>query len=98
MIDLGFIKVDSFTFFAILVGIALFVVQLVLAFKVRYLILKLLPTVLVIIAAIVCFAGLISTESWDALGWLLLLIYDLIYIAVDVFAWIVYGVVRIFKK
>ena len=100
MVNLGFVKIDASNFIAIVIGIVIFVVQLILLFKKKKLIIKLLPTILFVIAAIVFLIGFSTTggNGWDALGWLLLLVFDIIYFAVCAGAWLIYGIVKLFKK
>ena len=100
MVDLGFIKIDTSNFIAILIGIAIFVVQLILLFKAKKLIIKLMPTILFVIAAIVFLIGFATTggNGWDAVGWLLLMVFAIIYLGVSAFAWVVYGIVKLIKK
>ena len=100
MVDLGFIKIDTSNFIAILIGIVVFAVQLVLLFKVKYLIIKLLPVFLAILFGMVCLIGFACTggNGWDALGWLLLTVFDFIYFAVIAFAWLILGLVKLVKK
>ena len=98
MIDLGFIKIDTSNFIAILIGIVVFAVQLVLLFKVKYLIIKLLPTILTIVVGVVCFICMSLTEGWDAVGWLLLMVFCLIYLGVCAFALLIYGIVKLITR
>ena len=100
MVDLGFIKIDASNFIAILIGIAVFTVQLILLFKVKWLIIKLLPAILSVAMAIICLIGFALTggNGWDALGWLLLIVFDIIYFGVIAFTWLTYGIVKLIKK
>ncbi len=98
MVDLGFIKIDTSNFIGILIGIAFFVVQLILLFKVKFIIIKLLPAILLVIAGIVCFIGMSLTNGWDVLGWFLLLVFAIIYLCVCAGAWLIYGIVKLIKK
>ena len=98
MVDLGFVKIDSSNFIAIVIGIAFFVLQILLVFKVKLLIIKLLPTILTIIVGVVCFICMSLTEGWDAVGWLLLMVFCLIYLGVCAFALLIYGIVKLITR
>lgn len=98
MVDLGFIKIDTSNFIAILIGIAVFVLQLILLFKVKSLLIKLLPDILMMVFGLVCFICMNVTQGWDAVGWLLLMVFAIIYLGVSAFAWVIYGIVKLIKK
>ena len=100
MVDLGFIKIDFSNFIAMLIGVVIFTLQLILLFKTKRLIIKLLPTFLAILLAIIFLIGFALTggNGWDALGWLLLIVFDIIYVGVIAFSWIIYGIIKLIKR
>ncbi len=98
MVDLGFIKIDASNFIAIIIGIVIFALQMILLFKGKFLIIKLLPILLCAIASVVFIITTFTTEGWDALGWLLLFVFALIYLGVCAFAWVVYGIIKLFTR
>lgn len=98
MVNLGFIKIDASNFIAILIGIAVFVLQLILLFKVKSLLIKLLPDILMMVFGLVCFICMNVIQGWDAIGWFLLMVFAIIYLGVSAFAWLIYGIVKLIKK
>ncbi len=97
MVNLGFVKIDFSNFIGILIGLVIFVVQLILLFKGKYIIIKLLPVILLVTAGIVCFIGLLLSTGWDAIGWLLLVVFAIIFLCVCAGAWAIYGIVKLIK-
>ena len=98
MIDLGFITLDVGNLIAILFCMVVFVVQLVLCLKVKFLFVKLIPLILGVIASVGFFIGLNVSEGWDAIGWLALFLYALIFLACIVASWLIYGIIKLITR
>lgn len=72
--------------------------QLFLCFKVRNLLIKLLPiiTLLILIVSFFCMSQF--AEGWDGLGYIILAMLAGILLVACVFAWIIWFVVKRIKK
>ena len=65
-------------------------IQLFLCFKLENTFIKLVPTLLFLIATIAFFILTLLSQSWDALGYLLLAIFAGALLASSLVAWIIY--------
>ena len=78
--------------------LVVFAIQLVLCFKVKFLIIKLLPVLALFIATIVFIVLMKLVSGWDALGYLLLALVTGIGVLVCGFAWFIWGVIKLIKR
>ena len=95
---LTFIEEYKQQIFYILIGVALFIVQLIFCFKANRAFFKLFPTLLSLLAGIVFLICTFTAEGWNAVGFLILALYSGIALLVCGAGWIVFGVTRIFKR
>ena len=72
--------------------------QLFLCFKVRNLLIKLLPIITFLILIISFFCMSQFAEGWDGLGYIILAMFAGILLVACVFAWIIWFVVKRIKK
>lgn len=87
MVDLGLFELKTEVFVA-LVSVAVFVVQLGLCFKVKSLLIRLVPAVLLFVAATVfIILAYVYYESWDGLGALLLGLCLAVLLLICALAW-----------
>ena len=96
MFDIHANGLDLGTVFLILIPLVL-LVQLLLCFKVKPLIIRLLPAVvLAAITALLLIATLIS-NGWDSLGYLILTLWAAVHLAACGVGWAVWGISRLIK-
>ena len=95
---LTFIEEYSQQLLYILIGLALFIVQLIFCFKAERAFFKLLPVLLCLLAGIAFLICVFVMEGWNALGFLILAIYCGFAVLVCVASWIVFGITRFFKR
>ena len=69
MFDIWIGEVDSTTLFVIAAVLFVFPVQLLLCFKAKKLLVKLLPPIFLTVAAIIFFAMAFVAQDWDAIGY-----------------------------
>lgn len=72
--------------------------QLLLCFKVRSVIIRLLPLIALFILTALFTYGTITVNGWDGLGYLLLAFLTAILFGVCCVCWAVFGIVRYVKK
>ena len=88
---------DLGTVFLILIPLVL-LVQLLLCFKVKPLIIRLLPAlILALITALLLIATLIS-NGWGSVGYLILTVWSAILLAACGVGWAIWGISRLIKK
>ncbi len=77
-------------------GIALLIfgLQLLLCFRVRHLLLRLIPGLLFVLLAVFFVILILTTEGWGVLLYLVLLILTGYAIALDALAWLVWLIVQ----
>ena len=96
MFDIHAGGLDLGTVFLILTPLLL-LVQLLLCFKVKPLIIRLLPAaILAVITALLLIATLIS-NGWGSLGYLILTLWAAILLAACGIGWAVWGISRLIK-
>ena len=78
--------------------VVVFAIQLVLCFKVKFLIIKLLPILALFVATIAFIIIMLVTTGWDAIGYLLLALITGIGVLVCGFAWFIWGVYKLIKR
>ena len=81
----------------VLLALLLLALQLLLCFKVKSRLLRLLPVLLCVLAGIFFFVMMFIAEGWDVLGYLLLLLLAAIFAAACVIAWMLWGIAAIIK-
>ena len=89
---------DMKEFLLIVFSVVMFVLQLWLCLTIKRVILRLLPTVLTGVPAIVFFVMIFFASGWDALGFLLLFIITCVPLGGCLLAWIVFGVISLIKR
>lgn len=89
---------DPTTLLIVAACIVAFVIQLLLCLRSRRVWVRLIPTVLSVLVAAVFFGMIYLFEGWDAIGYLLLAIIACFPAATCIFAWLIFGIVCIFRK
>ena len=79
---------------AVLIVIAVFVLQLIFCSKANRVFFKLLPTIITFISAAGCFIMIYISNGWDAVGYLFLAIFAAFCFAVCLLAWLLWGIFR----
>lgn len=98
MIDVRMRNMDVTTFFWIITILAILTIQLLLCFKVKSRVIRLLPIVLFSISTIVLFHKAVSISGWGGLLYLLYAIYSGIMTFVCGIGWFVWAIIRFIKK
>ncbi len=73
-------------------------IQLLLCFKVRWLIIRLIPTILLPLLGIACLIRALTISGWGSLGYLLLMIYIAFIWIIDGVAWGIWGMIKHIRK
>ena len=89
-----FFSADRVRFLLIFHAVPVFCLQLLLCRNVKWILIRLLPLLLELLAVWVCVLGMLGTESWDSLGWAMLLWLTFAPAAGIALGWAVYGVQR----
>ena len=93
MIDFGIFKIKT-ELFLLIVAVLLFLLQLLLCFKVKSLTLRFLPT-LILGAMIAVFVILtFLTDGWDSLGFLVLAIWTALLLIPCGIGWLVWAIIK----
>ena len=90
--DLGIIAVLG------AVGLIVIAVQLVLCFKAKKLIIKLLPSILLVAAVIVFYAMIFIIQDRAAIGFGILAVFAEVLLFFDVIAWVIWGIIKLIKR
>ena len=89
---------DPIVWVLILSVVAVFPCQLLLCFKVRSIIVRLLPLVGLLIATALFAYKSFTASGWDGLGYLLIAFLTAILFGVCGLCWAIFGIVRYVKK
>lgn len=81
-----------------LVGLIIMALQLVLCFKAKKLIVKLLPSILLVAAVIVFYAMIFIIQDRAAIGFGILAVFAEVLLFFDVIAWVIWGIVKLIKR
>ncbi len=92
------IEFDPTSIIVVAACLVAFVVQLLLCLRSRRVWVRLIPVVLSVLVAAVFFGMIYLSEGWDVIGYLLLAIIASFPAATCVFAWLVFGIICIFRK
>ena len=97
MIDLGLFKIET-DLFLFIVSLLFFTLQLVLCFRVKRLLFRLLPVLVLSLAAAVFFLLIFFTDDWDRIGFFLLAVWTLVVLAFCALAWLLQKIISRMKK
>ena len=81
-----------------LVGLINMALQLVLCFKAKKLIVKLLPSILLVAAVIVFYAMIFIIRDRAAIGFGILAVFTEVLLFFDVIAWVIWGIIKLIKR
>ena len=96
MFDVWIGEIDLTTLILILSVLILFPCQLLLCFKVKSVVLQLLPCVVLFLATAILFVFAIAiADGWDALGYLFLAIFTGIMLLACGLAWLIWAVAKL---
>ena len=82
----------------ILLVSCVFAAQIFLCFKARRLVVRLLPTVLSDLAAMVCGVMCMILTGWDVFAWMIFLFCFLIMLGACALAWLIWAIVWFVKR
>ena len=94
MFDIWLGEVNLTTLVLIFSIFILFHCQLLLCFKVKRIVLRLLPSIVLFAATAIFFAFIYIADSWDSLGYLFLALFTGFMLLVCGLAWLVWAIVR----
>ena len=98
MFDIWIGEVDSTTLFIIAAVLFVFPVQLLLCFKAKKILVKLLPPIFLTVAAIIFFAMAFVAQDWDAIGYFIFSALSGALLIVCGIAWGVWAIVMGIRK
>lgn len=82
----------------VVVGLIILAVQLVLCAKAKKIIVKLLPTILLVAAIIVFYALIFIIQDRSAIGFGILAVFAEVLLFFDIVAWVIWGIIRLIKR
>ena len=82
----------------ILLAACVFAAQIFLCFEARRLVVRLLPTVLSALAAMICGVMCMILTGWDVFAWVIFLICFLIMLGLCALAWLIRAIVWFAKR
>ena len=89
---------DPIAWVLILSVIIILPCQLLLCFKVKSVIIRLLPLISLLIMTVIFFVSSFMASGWDGLGYLLLSFLTAILFGVCTLCWAIFGIVRYVRK
>ena len=98
MFDVWIGDVELTTLVIIVAIVAVLPIQLLLCFKVKNLLLKLLPSILFAVVTISFFTMIFSSQDWDSIGYAILAMLAGILLLMSGVAWGIWGIVVCVRK
>ena len=98
MFDVWIGDVELTTLVIIVAIVAVLPIQLLLCFKIKNLLLRLLPSILFTIVTISFFAMIFSTQDWDSIGYAILAMLAGLLLLMSGVAWGLWGIVVCVRK
>lgn len=98
MLDASIRDIDITTLIAVSSILIVFPVQLLLCFKAKKLLLRLLPSLLLTITTVFLFIMMRTTTDWDAVGYAILFIFSAVLLIFSGIAWSVWAIIKLIKK
>lgn len=75
-----------------------FVVQLLLCFRVKSLIIRLIPSAIFAVITALLFIGAITAGGWEGIGYLILAVWAAVLLAACLIPWGIYLICKLIKK
>ena len=97
MLDFGLFKMDT-TSFVVIAAIFAFAGQLLLCFKVSSLLVRLLPVIFSLLCAVGFGVMLIMSDGWDAVGYLVLVMFSGGITLVCGIGWGIWAIVKVVRS
>lgn len=97
MLNIRLFNIDS-EIYAIAVIVLIAILQLCLCFKVKNLIVRLLPTVFLFVMTLFFGIMLSFTDGWDTIAFLLFMLATGVMLAVCGICWFIWGLARLIRK
>lgn len=94
MNNLSYIEFDATTVFAFAMVVLVLILQLLLCFKTKYLLIKLIPVILLIISTVVFCVLSACIGGWDSFGYLFFALLSFGLLFVCGFVWIIWAIGR----
>ncbi len=98
MFDLWMGDVELTTLVLLVSVAVLLPLQLLLCFRVRSRLVRLLPVLLLSMAALCCVVGALAAPGWDGLGYLMLAMLAGIMLLLCLAAWGIWAVIRLLRR
>ena len=80
------------------IGLIILALQLVLCFKAKKLIVKLLPAILLVAAIILFYVLIFIIQDRSAIGFGIFAVFAEVLLFFDVVAWVIWGIIKLIKK
>lgn len=97
MLHFGSFEIDT-TVFVFIVSVLVLLIQLLLCFKVKSLLIRLIPTILFLSAAVIFAIMIAFSSGWDSIGWLFISLCCAFVALFCAIGWGIFGIVKIIKK
>ncbi len=96
--DITIRDIDVTTVIAVSAVLVVLPIQLLLCFKVKKLLLRLLPTMLLAVTTVVFFAMMATAKDWDAIGYAILGVFSGVLLIFSGIGWGVWAVALFIRK
>ena len=90
--------IDMEVLLSVLAAVALLTGQLLLCFKVKSRLIRLLPGLLGVLACIAFFVMMLISEGWEVLGYLLLVLFAACAVGVCALGWLIFAIAHLIKR
>ena len=94
MNGLDFLEIDATTIFVLAISVLVLILQLLLCYKAKKLLLKLIPIILLVISTIVFSVLSACIGGWDGMGLLFFVLFSFGLLFVSGFGWAIWVIAR----
>ena len=98
MSDISIRDIAITTLIAVSSILIVFPLQLLLCFKTKKLLLRLLPSLLLTVTTVFLFIMIRVTTDWDAFGYAILFVFSVVFLIFSGIAWGVWAIIKLIKK
>ena len=88
----------DYSVFVIAITALTLILQIILCFKSKKTVIKLIPTVISVITTVAFIVMISLSTGWEVLGYLLLAVFSAFVSAGCILCWIIYGIIKVFKR
>lgn len=98
MFDIGIGEVDITTLIALAAVFVVLPLQFLLCFKVKNLLVRLLPSIILVVATVMFFALMFTSQDWDAVGYAIFAVFSGSLLIITGIVWGIWVIVSVVQK